>query len=74
MDDGILPNIAQALCGEIDMKRHPPALQGTAGWTHLMARNDRSFEESRLPQGTLLVAALFFLLAAGVYLIVSSLL
>jgi hypothetical protein len=40
----------------------------------IMARNDRSVEEPRLPQGTLLVVALVFLLAAGVYLIVSSLL
>jgi hypothetical protein len=38
-----------------------------------MSRNDRSFEEPKLPQGVLLIAALVFILIAGVYLIVSGL-
>lgn len=40
-----------------------------------MARNNRdnSFEESRFPQGTVVLAALVVLLGAGVFLIIKGL-
>jgi hypothetical protein len=74
-NDGILPNFAQDICSKGDMKTLPvigESLPSCARQT-LMARDDRSYEQPRLPQGVVIGTVLVAILAAGVYLIVSGL-
>jgi hypothetical protein len=41
--------------------------------SHHHEYRDRSYDPSRVPRGTLLVAALIVVLAAGVYLVIAGL-